>query len=106
MDLGTARDLRLMAEEYLGAVLTWQNLFCTNCSIPRFDLGLVEQDYVQQGILDFQLSVVNFRRVWQPNAAPVIDREGAIRARILALVDYPPKKTITTHPLSKPKWIH
>src|SRR2546425_1123084 len=25
--------------------------------IPRFDLGLVVQNYVQQGIMDFQLSV-------------------------------------------------
>jgi hypothetical protein len=26
--------------------------------IPRFDLGLVVQNHVQQGIMDFQLSVV------------------------------------------------
>jgi hypothetical protein len=36
----------------------WQNLFCTNCFIPRFDLGLVVQNHVQQGIMDFQFSVV------------------------------------------------
>jgi hypothetical protein len=35
-----------------------QNLFCTNCFIPRFDLGLVVQNHVQQGIMDFQSSVV------------------------------------------------
>jgi hypothetical protein len=38
--------------------LTRQNLFCTNCFIPRFDLGLVVQNHVQQGIMDFQFSVV------------------------------------------------
>ena len=35
-----------------------QNLFCTSCLIPRFDLGLVVQNYIQQGIMDFQFSVV------------------------------------------------
>jgi hypothetical protein len=35
-----------------------QNLFCTDCLIPRFDLGLVVQNHVQQGIMDFQFSVV------------------------------------------------
>src|SRR5882672_4076149 len=35
-----------------------QNLFCTNARIPRFDLGLVVQNHVQQGIMDFQFSVV------------------------------------------------
>src|SRR6266446_6808772 len=39
-------------------LLTWQNLFCINCLIPRFDLGLVVQNHVQQGIIDFQFSVV------------------------------------------------
>jgi len=35
------------------------NLFCTNWFItPRFDRGLVVQDHVQQGIMDFQFSVV------------------------------------------------
>jgi hypothetical protein len=38
--------------------LTLQNLFCINCLIPRFDLGLVVQNHVQQGIMDFQFSVV------------------------------------------------
>jgi hypothetical protein len=37
---------------------TLQNLFCINCLIPRFDLGLVVQNHVQQGIIDFQFSVV------------------------------------------------
>jgi hypothetical protein len=31
----------------------WQNLFCANCFIPRFDLRLVVQNHVQQGIMDF-----------------------------------------------------
>jgi hypothetical protein len=35
-----------------------QNLFCTNCLISRSDLGLVMQDHVQQGIMNFQFSVV------------------------------------------------
>jgi hypothetical protein len=29
-----------------------------SCLIPRFDLGLVVQNYIQQGIMDFQFSVV------------------------------------------------
>jgi hypothetical protein len=33
-----------------------QNLFCTNCLISRSDLGLVMQDHVQQGIMNFQFS--------------------------------------------------
>jgi hypothetical protein len=41
-----------------GAAPTWQNLFCANFFIPRFDLGLVVQNHVQQGIMDFQFSVV------------------------------------------------
>ena len=36
----------------------WQNLFWANCFIPRFDLGLVVQNHVQQGIMHFQFSVV------------------------------------------------
>src|SRR3984893_3998256 len=32
--------------------------FCINCLIPRFDLGLIVQNHVQQGIMDFQFSVV------------------------------------------------
>src|SRR5436190_14548881 len=39
-------------------LLVWQNLFRTDCFIPRFDLGLVVQNHVQQGIMDFQFSVV------------------------------------------------
>src|SRR2546425_11395518 len=39
-------------------LLVWQNLFRTNCFIPRFDLGLVVQNHVQQGIVDFQFAVV------------------------------------------------
>ena len=30
-----------------------QNLFCTNCVIPLIDLGLLVQNHVQQGIVDF-----------------------------------------------------
>jgi hypothetical protein len=33
-------------------LLTWQTVFCTNCFFPRFDLGLVVQNHVQQGIVD------------------------------------------------------
>jgi hypothetical protein len=39
-------------------LLTLQNLFCTNCFIPRFDLRLVVQNHVQQGIMDLKFSVV------------------------------------------------
>jgi hypothetical protein len=39
-------------------LLMLQNLFCTSCLMPRFDLGLVVQNYIQQGIMDFQFSVV------------------------------------------------
>jgi hypothetical protein len=39
-------------------LLMLQNLFCTSCLIPRFDLGLVVQNYIQQGIMDFQFSVI------------------------------------------------
>ena len=35
-----------------------QNLFCTNCVIPLIDLGLLVQNHVQQGSVDFELSVV------------------------------------------------
>jgi hypothetical protein len=47
-----------VSEARIIELLTWQNLFCTNCVIPRFDLGLVAQNHVQQGIMDFQFSVV------------------------------------------------
>jgi hypothetical protein len=33
-------------------------LFCANFFIPRFDLGLVVQNHVQQGIMDLKSSVV------------------------------------------------
>jgi hypothetical protein len=39
-------------------LLTWQNIFCTLTRILRSDPGIVVQDHVQQGIMDFQLSVV------------------------------------------------
>ena len=39
-------------------LLVWQNLFRTDCFIPRFDRGLVVQNHVQQGIVDFQFAVV------------------------------------------------
>jgi hypothetical protein len=38
--------------------LTLQNSFRTDCFIPRFDLGLLVQNHVQQGTMDFQSSVV------------------------------------------------
>jgi hypothetical protein len=34
-------------------IAIWQNLFCMSCLIPRFDLGLVVQNHVQQGIMDW-----------------------------------------------------
>jgi hypothetical protein len=39
-------------------LLTLQNLFCANFFIPHFDLGLVVQNHVQQGIMDLKSSVV------------------------------------------------
>jgi hypothetical protein len=39
-------------------LLTLQNLFCIDCFIPRFDLGGVVQNHVQQGIMNFQFSIV------------------------------------------------
>jgi len=39
-------------------MLALRRLFCTNWFIPRFDLGLVVQNHVQQGIMDFQFSIV------------------------------------------------
>jgi hypothetical protein len=39
-------------------MLALQNLFCTNWLISRFDLGLVVQNHVQQGTMDFQFTVV------------------------------------------------
>src|ERR1700756_592728 len=39
-------------------MLTLHHLFWTNRFIPRADLGLVVQNHVQQGIMDFQFSVV------------------------------------------------
>jgi hypothetical protein len=47
-----------------------QNLFCTNCFIPRFDLGLVVQNHVQQGIMDFQFSVVSSQEDMAPSNKP------------------------------------
>jgi hypothetical protein len=38
--------------------LQLQKLFCTNCFIPRLDLGLLVQNHVQQGFMDFEFSVV------------------------------------------------
>jgi hypothetical protein len=47
-------------------LLTLQNLFCANFFIPRFDLGLVVQNHVQQGIMNFQFSVVGSCRSSPP----------------------------------------
>jgi hypothetical protein len=33
-------------------------LFGADCFIPRFDLGLLVQNHVQQGTMDFQSSIV------------------------------------------------
>ena len=42
----------------LSSCITLQHLFRTDCFIPRFDLGLLVQNHVQQGTMDFQFSVV------------------------------------------------
>jgi hypothetical protein len=39
-------------------LLTYKILVCTNCFIPRFDLGLLVQNHVQQGTMDLQSSIV------------------------------------------------
>ena len=39
-------------------MLALRRLFYTNWFIAGFDLGLVVQNHVQQGIMDFQFSVV------------------------------------------------
>src|SRR5271165_6494507 len=41
-----------------GAARTWENFSALFVHIPRLDLGLVEQNHVQQGIVDFDFSVV------------------------------------------------
>src|SRR5256885_13689594 len=71
---------------------TWQNLFCTNCFIPRFDLGLVVQNHVQQGIMDFQCSVVldeaQFAELVHEKAHPRSGRADHLRQRFLTEVSY------------------
>jgi hypothetical protein len=47
-----------LSEARVIKLLTLQNLFCTNRFIPRFNLGLVEQDHVQQGIMHLDFSVI------------------------------------------------
>ena len=39
-------------------MLALRRLFCTNWFIASFDPGLVVQNHVQQGIMDFQFSIV------------------------------------------------
>src|SRR6266566_3267646 len=68
-------------------LLILQNLFCTNCFIPRFDLGLVVQNHVQQGIMDFQFSVV-FDKTQFAEFCKQKEKSGeALFARIEQLVD-------------------
>jgi hypothetical protein len=71
-------------------LLTRQNLFCTNCLIPRFDLGLVVQNHVQQGIMDFQSSVVfdkaQFAELVHEKAHPRSGRADHLRQRFLTEV--------------------
>src|ERR1700747_1471231 len=67
-----------------------QNLFCTNCFIPRFDLGLVVQNHVQQGIMNFQFSVVidkaQFAELVHEKAHPRSGRADHLRQRFLTEV--------------------
>jgi hypothetical protein len=69
-----------------------QNLFCTNCFIPRFDLGLVVQNHVQQGIMDFQFSVVfdkaQFAEFVHEKAHPRSGRADHLRQRFLTEVSH------------------
>jgi AI-2E family transporter len=58
LDTFLRAETQQRSEARVYRLLTRQNLFCTNCLIPRFDLGLVVQNHVQQGIMDFQFSVV------------------------------------------------
>ena len=60
LHLGTclSGETQLLSEARVYQMLTLRNLFRTDCFIPRFDLGLVVQNHVQQGIMDFQFSVV------------------------------------------------
>src|SRR6266480_1164940 len=71
---------------------TWQNLFCTNFFIPRFDLGLVVQNHVQQGIMDFQFSVVfdeaQFAELVHEKAHPRSGRADHLRQRFLTEVSH------------------
>src|ERR1700745_3393873 len=68
-------------------LLTLQNLFCINFFIPRFDLGLVVQNHVQQGIMDFQFSVVfdetQFAEFVHEKAHPRSGRADHLRQRFL-----------------------
>src|SRR5438105_12858033 len=66
---------------------TLQNLFCANFFIPRFDLGLVAQNHVQQGIMDFQFSVVfdktQFAELVHEKAYARSSRADHLRQRLL-----------------------
>jgi hypothetical protein len=59
----------------------------TDCFIPRFDLGLVVQNQVQQGIMDFQLSIVfdktQFAEFVHEKAHPRSGRADHLRQRFL-----------------------
>jgi hypothetical protein len=73
-------------------LLTLQNLFCINCLIPRFDLGLVVQNHVQQGIMDFQFSVVfdktQFAELVHEKAHARSGRANHLRQRFLTEVSH------------------
>src|SRR6476620_3588993 len=51
-------ETQLLSEARVYQMLTLRNLFRTDCFIPRFDLGLLVQNHVQQGTMDFQGSIV------------------------------------------------
>src|SRR3979411_670543 len=47
-----------LSKAWIYQIAHMQNLLCTNCFIPLFDLGLLVQNHVQQGFMDFDFSVV------------------------------------------------
>jgi hypothetical protein len=73
-------------------LLALQNLFCANFFIPRFDLGLVAQNHVQQGIMDLKFSVVldktQFAELVHEKAHPRSGRADHLRQRFLTEVSH------------------
>src|SRR5580704_17180748 len=69
-----------------------QNLLRTNCFIPRFDLGLVEQDHVQQGIMDLDFSIVfdktQFAELVHEKAHTRSGRADHLRQRLLTKLSH------------------